>query len=111
MELRYMGFEQRLNRRAYNFDGLAKGQAIVHFVITADLALFAKHHIGIQEGPSLCARKLAADLDKPRKGDFELLNEDLLAYATARADAETRRAEMRRTGARRRTAASASSSV
>lgn len=106
MELRYMGFEQQRNMRAYNFDGLAKGQPAVRYVVTADLALFVKHRIGIQEGPSLCARKLASDLDGLRKGEHELLNEDLLAHAAARADAESRRAEQRRISGRKRVAAS-----
>jgi hypothetical protein len=40
MELRYMGFEQNRNTRTYKFDGVANGQPTVHFVVTADLALF-----------------------------------------------------------------------
>ena len=31
------------NTRVYKFDGVEKGQAIVQFVVTADLALFLKH--------------------------------------------------------------------
>ena len=61
MELRYMGFDQHGNMRAYKFDSVEKGQAIARLVVTADLTLFLKHHINIQEGPDLCARKLSAD--------------------------------------------------
>ena len=34
MELRYMGFDQHDNTRAYKFDSVEKGQPIVRFVIT-----------------------------------------------------------------------------
>jgi hypothetical protein len=102
MEYRYMGFDQRDNTRAYKFDGLAKGEPTVHFVITADLALFLKHRIGIQEGPALCAHKLADGPERAAPGHHELTNDDLLAYSTARAEAEARKAEIRSRGARRR---------
>ena len=39
-----MGFDQHDNKRTYKFDGVEKGQPIVQFVVTADLALFLKHH-------------------------------------------------------------------
>ncbi len=96
MELRYMGFDQHDNTRAYKFDGVEKGQPIVQLVVTTDLALFLKHHISIQEGPALCARKLNADPAGLGQHDHELTNEDLLAFATARADEEARKAELRR---------------
>ena len=60
MELRYMGFDQKQNTRTYKFDGVANGQPTVHFVVTADLALFLANRIGIQEGPTLCAHKLSS---------------------------------------------------
>jgi len=96
MDLRYMGFDQHDNTRAYKFDGVEGGHRIAQLVITADLTLFLKHHITIQEGPDLCARKLTADLAGIGQDDHELTNEDLLAFATARADAEAHKAEVRR---------------
>jgi len=48
------------------------------------MELFLKHHVGIQEGPALCAQKITADLEADRQGDHELTNEDILAYATDR---------------------------
>ena len=96
MELRFIGFDQQDNIRTYKFDGLEKGQPIVQLVVTTDLALFLKHHISIQEGPALCARKLNADPAGLGQHDHELTNEDLLAFATARADEEGRKAELRR---------------
>jgi hypothetical protein len=91
-----MGFDQHDNTRAYKFDGVENGHLTVQLVITADLTLFLKHHITIQEGPDLCARKLTADLAGLGQQDHELTNEDLLAFATARADEQARKAEVRR---------------
>ena len=102
MELRYLGFDQTLNTRAYRFEGLNKGEPPVHLVVTADLAMFLKHRIGIQEGPGLCARKLASDAQSPRLENVELTNDDLRAVVDARAVADARKAELRRSGPRRR---------
>ncbi len=101
MELRYLGFEQLQNARGYRFDVMEKGDMPRQFVVTVDLALFRAHRVGIQEGPSLCARKLAADIGKLSGPTHELTPEDLQAYADARAAAETRRIEARRGGQRR----------
>jgi len=102
MALRYMGFDQRQNTRVYKFDNVAEGEPTIRMVITVDLTLFQKHHIAIQEGPGLSARKLAADLENPRHGNHELTSDDLLAHASARDAAAARQAELRRKGARRR---------
>jgi hypothetical protein len=91
-----MGFNQHDNTRVYRFDGLENGQLVAQFVVTADLTLFLKHHVNIQEGPDLCARKLSADQTNLEQHDHQLTNEDFLAFATARADAEARKAEVRR---------------
>jgi len=96
MELRYVGFDQHGNMRAYKFDSVEKGQAVARLVVTADLALFLKHHINIQEGPDLCARKLSADPAAIGQHDYQLTNEDLVAFTIARADAEAHKAELRR---------------
>jgi hypothetical protein len=96
MELRYMGFDQLKNARGYRFDVIAKGDAPRRFIVTVDLALFRTHRIGSQEGPSLCARKLTADLEKCTDGTHELTTDDLRAYADARAAVLARKAESRR---------------
>ncbi len=95
MELRYMGFEQSLNTRCYRFDRIIKGEPLVRFTVTADLALFLSHSIRIQDGPSLCAGKLAADLANSQSGGHELTNEDFVAHAKARASAEALKIESR----------------
>ena len=101
MELRYLGFEQFQNARGYRFDLVAKGDPTRQFLVTVDLALFRTHGIGIQEGPSLCAQKLLADLERCSDGAHELTTEDLRAYAHERAAAEARRIEARKGGPRR----------
>jgi hypothetical protein len=101
LALRYLGFDQLQNARAYRFDLIAKGDATRQFVVTVDLALFRAHRVGIQEGPGLCARKLAADLEICSDGAHELTTEDLRTYADARAAAEAHKLEARRAGLRR----------
>jgi hypothetical protein len=100
VELRYLGFDQLQNARGYRFGLAVKGDTTRHFIVTVDLALFRRHNIGIQEGPSLCAQKLAADLEKTPEGTHELTTDDMRAYADARAAAEARKIESR-SGSRR----------
>ncbi|MEK7408443.1 MAG: hypothetical protein AAB225_25505 [Acidobacteriota bacterium] len=61
--LRYMGFEHRGSVRIYRFERLTPGEEKGTFTVDADLALFTRHHVGIQEGPALCLHLLAAELD------------------------------------------------
>jgi hypothetical protein len=96
MEVRYLGFEQQQNARSYQFDVVDKGEPSRRFIVTADLSLFHTHGVGIQEGPSLCADKLVADLERNFAGAHELTAEDLLAYVNARLLAEAKRAEARK---------------
>ncbi len=63
MRLRYVGFEHRGNIRVYLFERLVPGTEKRKFAVDADLALFARHHIGMQEGPSLCLHLLVEELD------------------------------------------------
>jgi hypothetical protein len=110
VELRYMGFDQALNKRVYKFDCTGAGKTTTRFVVSVDMVLFLKHHVGIQEGPALCARKLNADFEAehavepelPSEVAHELTNDDLLAYVAVRTAAEVRRAEARRPGPNRR---------
>lgn len=102
VELRYMGFDQAKNIRAYRFDGITRGELTRHFVVSADIALFTKHHVGIQEGPTLCMHKLAAGLGLELP-EHELTSDDLLAYLSAKAAADARKAASRKSGAHRKT--------
>jgi len=105
MELRYLGFDQLDNARAYRFDVIAKGEATRQLIVTVDLGLFRTYRVGIQEGPGLCAHKLLADLQTSVEGVHELTIEDLRIYAEARAAAEARKLEARKGGPRRAKAA------
>ena len=90
-----MGFDQTQSTRMYRFDKLAKGEPIMRFVIAADLDLFLAHRIRIQEGPGLCAIKLASDLESSQLGEHQLTNADLAAHVTARIAAEALRSSSR----------------
>lgn len=103
MQLRYMGFDQTKAVRVYRFDSIVDRAPAVRYIVTADLTLFLKHRVGIQEGPSLCARKLTADLEAPEQQEHVLTNDDFVAYVAARSDAEARKAAARKPGVRRKT--------
>ena len=106
MQLRYLGFDQLLNARAFRFDIMNKGEAIRHAVVTVDLALFLEHRVGIQDGPTLCANKLSADIENSVEGTHTLTADDIRAHAAARATADAKRIEARRNTHRRPATAS-----
>ena len=102
MEFRYLGFEQRMNARKFGFDVTEKGQPARHFSVTADMALFLTYHVAFQEGPSLSAAKLAADLEHKIEGkEHELTLDDLRTHSEARSAAIAERAALRRPARRR----------
>src|SRR5215467_1216152 len=87
MQLRYMGFDQAKNIREYKFDSVAGGETTKHFVVNADLALFVRHHVGLQEGSALCLKRLSEDLEMLQPLPHELTSGDLAEYASAQAAA------------------------
>jgi hypothetical protein len=98
-----MGFDQTKALRIYRFDSIEERAPTIRYIVSADLTLFLKHRVGIQEGPALCARKLTSDLEGLLQCEHHLTNDDFLAYVTARSDAEARKAAARKPGVRRRT--------
>jgi cold shock CspA family protein len=81
--LRYMGFEQHGSVRAYRFERLTPGSDKRTFTVEADMALFARHHVGIQEGPALCLHLLVADLEaagEPALFQRSLSDREMLAH-------------------------------
>src|SRR5712671_4114624 len=96
MQLRYIGFDQAKNIREYKFEGVAAGETAKHFVVSADLALFVKYRVGLQEGPALCLKKLSADLETLQPFPHELTNGDLAAQASAQAAAAERKTSLRK---------------
>ena len=103
MDIRYMGFEQEKNARAYRFDVVVKGQPNKRCVVTADLELFLRNRVALQEGPTLSANKLTTDLEANVDGEHQLTDQDLRQQTEARLQAEATRAEKR--GGRRPPAA------
>ena len=101
MEIRYLGFEQRQNSRAYQFDVREKGQPGRQLAVTADMDLFRLHRVGIQEGPTLSGNKLSADLERGWEGAHELTEADVRAYLNSKSSAEAQRAEQRKTSRQR----------
>jgi hypothetical protein len=102
MEFRYLGFEQSRNARTFGFDVTEKGQPARHFSVTADMALFLTYHVAFQEGPSLSAAKLAADLEHKIEGvQHELTLDDLRSHSEARIAALAERAASRKPARRR----------
>jgi hypothetical protein len=96
-DLRYGGFEQSAGFRHYRFDSVARGEASRRYVVTVEIALLARHHIAVQELPSLCMHKILAALETSSESTrHELNSDDLRAFATSRAaEAERKR---RKTG-------------
>jgi cold shock CspA family protein len=86
--LRYLGFEHRGNVRVYLFEGLIPGATKRSFAVDADVALFTRHHIGMQEGPALCLHLLAEELDAadtaaPSSFKLSLSDREMLAYVAS----------------------------
>ena len=88
-QVRYVGFEQRDSMRTYRFEQLEAGQDASTFAITVDLALFAKHHVGIQDGPALCLHLIAEEMGRsggPLGAQWNrcLSDADMLAHLASR---------------------------
>ncbi len=86
-----MGFEQVQNIREYTFHRVATGEETIIFVISTEVALFLKHHVGLQDGPVMCLRKLTAELEAQAVEPVEvpalrqaLTDQDMLGYIAAR---------------------------
>lgn len=87
--VRYLGFEQMGNVRAYKFERLSPGGERQTATVSTDLALFLAHHIGLQDGPALCLRLVTAELDgidPDSRLPFQrlLTDADMLAHLASR---------------------------
>jgi hypothetical protein len=101
VEIRYLGFEQRQNSRVYQFDVRTDGRLTKQVSVTADMAVFRNHSVGIQDGPFLCGNKLTADLERGWEGEHELTAADVRAYADAKVPADAQHAGARKAPRRR----------
>ena len=87
--LQYTGFGQTGTIRTYRFKRISHGEGTREFEVSADLALFAKYHIGIQEGPALSLRLVCAGPSSALPASWpssQCLSEpDLIAHVATRA--------------------------
>lgn len=86
---RYVGFEQTGSIRAYRFEIMTPGRQTKTFIVNSDLTLFTRHHVGIQEGPTLCLHCLLEGLDADGAlsqplSDCALTDKDMLAHLASR---------------------------
>lgn len=81
--LQYMGFGQIGSLRTYRFRRVARGEKAREYLVNADLGLFARHHVGIQEGPALCLR-LLSETPGSRPTPESLTDTDMLAHLASR---------------------------
>ncbi len=101
-DLRYAGFQQTEGIRSYCFDAVVPGYQARHFIVRVDMALLLTNHVGVQEIPALCLRKLAADLRAiPDSASHELGRDDLQAHILSRATTPARKRPKRPFVARR----------
>src|SRR5712691_1025837 len=96
MQLRHMGFDQAKNIREYEFDCAADAKSVANFIVRADLALFVKHHVGLQEGPSLWLKRLSTNLETLQPVPHELTSGDLADHVSAQAAAAERKTSLRK---------------
>jgi hypothetical protein len=94
-EVRYQGFEQKNDVRSFTFRAWRTGEENQEVVVTADLALFRKHGVTIQEGPALCLRFVEAELQQPSLGQSgawkrALTDKEILAHMTHRSPSKRR---------------------
>jgi hypothetical protein len=87
-QLRYVGFRHLENLRRFRFERITPGAATQCFEVAANLALFHSLRIAIQEGPVLCMRLLAAELEAGRKWEdlacCPLTEQHMRDYLTSR---------------------------
>ena len=87
--VRYVGFAQNGSIREYRFEQVTPGEETRVLRVLGDLALFARHRVGIQDGPSLCLRLLVAELNRtalPQRAPAQrsLTDLDLASYVASR---------------------------
>ncbi len=92
--VRYMGFDQIRGIRTYRYERTSFGEKTETFSVTTDMALFTKHRIGIQEGPSLCLNLLVVGLSPMGEGlhlERSLTEQDILTYLASKPDPAAKR--------------------
>jgi hypothetical protein len=107
MQLVYMGFTQQASLRCFRFQRvLAQARPtnlpkVVEIVMKADMALFLRYRIPVQEGPALCLQILTTQLAGSDEmalepSSFAITNEHLSSFVSARTTVEEARAARRK---------------
>lgn len=106
MDLAYMGFTQEADTRRFRFEcqlalprSLTTDRRIIRFVVSADMTLFLRYHIPIQEGPAISrgivveatARIPETELVSASYSVLEVHMESFAAARTADAQAKSAR--------------------
>lgn len=82
LHFRYAGFDQEKDVRSYLFQILPPTEDQKLIVLNAEMSLFVKHHVRIQDGPSLCLHALTVSPEPLLL--HSLTDQDILAYIAAR---------------------------
>jgi hypothetical protein len=86
--LRYAGFEQVGSIRSYLFNRIVTGEKTTQVVMAAEIPLFMKHHLHIQDGPALCLHVLSEidrqETEHTTTANRALTDEDIVAYLATR---------------------------
>ena len=85
VELRFVGFDHANSIRTFHFQALIAGKEVREYAVTADMTLFGKYRIGIQEGPALCSRLVAGlATSLTERTSLALTEKDILAHVESR---------------------------
>ena len=76
------------NVRIFRFRRVSRGEEAREFIVNVDLALFAKHHVSLQEGPALSLQCLSSEADEAVATPLLrcLTDVEMLAYVAGRTD-------------------------
>jgi hypothetical protein len=104
MQFHYNGFTQLDEIREFIFHGACLGQERKIILVTADLSIFRKYNVGLQEGPLLCLRKLSLESATLVSNSQSLLQrklceDDICAFAAEREHQRTKKSTHRRSRA------------
>jgi hypothetical protein len=88
VQLRYLGFEHRGGVRSFRYRRITPGEPPQNFSVNADMILFQRYHVRIQDGPALCRQLLLTGLETapdPRSNvPCSLTADDMTLFAAAR---------------------------
>jgi hypothetical protein len=107
MQLVYMGFTQQASLRCFRFQRVftqarpTNLPKVVEITMKADMALFLRYRIPVQEGPALCLQILnteLAGLDESalEPASYAITSEHLSSFVSARTSVEEARAARRK---------------